>query len=266
MAKRDDRALPLIERLQSLLDDQDYLTALGAKDRKKILASAPDLARRLRELQRELDPVRWEELFDPTDPRAVAEVLANILEERDLVPLGDIRRFWGSGVYAIYYEGGHSAYRDCVAAGVPLYVGKADPADENAATVREQGDRLYRRLRDHRRSIAAVEEFSTTMRLTGGIEPLALAAFKCRYFVVTSAYAAAVEAALIHHYGPVWNDVCPGFGKHGDSHKTRVNTRSDWDTLHPGRTWATKPGNKKNPKSPRAIGAAVLKYAQRYRG
>lgn len=43
--------------------------------------------------------------------------------------------------------------------------------------------------------------------------------------------------------------VCYGFGKHGDSAGTRKNERSPWDTIHPGRPWATSEQNKPNKRS-----------------
>lgn len=52
---------------------------------------------------------------------------------------------------------------------------------------------------------------------------------------------AAVEAFMIQLFRPIWNKevrVCYGIGKHGDSHETRRNKRSPWDTMHPGRAWA----------------------------
>ena len=42
-------------------------------------------------------------------------------------------------------------------------------------------------------------------------------------------------------FRPIWNKemkILQGFGKHGDSVKTRANKRSPWDTLHAGRNWA----------------------------
>jgi hypothetical protein len=45
---------------------------------------------------------------------------------------------------------------------------------------------------------------------------------------------------LIEHHQPVWNKIIDGFGNH-DPGKGRYNQqRSAWDTLHPGRSWASK--------------------------
>lgn len=49
-----------------------------------------------------------------------------------------------------------------------------------------------------------------------------------------------VEAALIRHYQPLWNCIVDGFGNH-DPGRGRYNQEmSEWDLIHPGRTWATK--------------------------
>ena len=64
--------------------------------------------------------------------------------------------------------------------------------------------------------------------------------------MVRSAWQTTAEDYLIGRFQPVWNKqtgVCHGFGKHGDSPETRANKRSPWDTLHPGRQWATREGN-----------------------
>lgn len=49
-----------------------------------------------------------------------------------------------------------------------------------------------------------------------------------------------VEAALIRHYHPLWNTVVDGFGNH-DPGSGRYNQEiSEWDIVHPGRSWARK--------------------------
>jgi hypothetical protein len=68
-------------------------------------------------------------------------------------------------------------------------------------------------------------------------------------------------------FKPIWNKelkVVPGIGKHGDASETRANERSRWDTLHPGREWATHEGNKSNRLSVAEIKALVLKHFETY--
>ncbi|HZK66213.1 MAG TPA: DNA cytosine methyltransferase [Chloroflexota bacterium] len=64
----------------------------------------------------------------------------------------------------------------------------------------------------------------------------------------------------------VWNNetkICYGFGKHGDDPLTRSNTRSPWDTLHPGRKWASTEGNKPYHLSPEEIAASITEHLRK---
>jgi hypothetical protein len=93
----------------------------------------------------------------------------------------------------------------------------------------EQGDRLSRRLEDHRKNIGKA---TTT---------LAIGDFDYRALVVQSGWETPAEDYLIHLFRPIWNsetNILYGLGKHGDAAETRGNRRSPWDTLHPGRDWA----------------------------
>jgi hypothetical protein len=68
---------------------------------------------------------------------------------------------------------------------------------------------------------------------------------------------------LINGFHPIWNDevgICFGIGKHGDSADTRRNTRSPWDTLHPGRKWAWTPNNTPNPMTVVDIKHAIAQH------
>jgi len=143
--------------------------------------------------------------------------------------LDKVERFYGSGVYAIYYKGGFAPYQPISGSETPIYVGKEDPQVGNARTPIEQAEKLYGRLNDHRRNIGKA---TTT---------ISIADFEYRSLVVQSGWQGAAEDYLIHLFKPVWNNetgICYGLGKHGDSPSTRANLRSPWDTLHPGRDWA----------------------------
>ncbi|AXK41037.1 Eco29kI family restriction endonuclease [Erythrobacter aureus] len=108
-------------------------------------------------------------------------------------------------------------------------MGQAAPALSNARTPAEQGDKLSKRLNEHRKNIAKA---ATTIDLVD---------FEFRSLVVQSGWETAAEDYLIHLFRPIWNsetNILYGLGKHGDSATTRANKRSPWDTLHPGRAWA----------------------------
>lgn len=229
----------LLEVLETLLHalpkqsiDGDEFTSRSRRGlRDKIQQAVVGLER----LAADLDPVRIPSyILDPSDPQVVGKLIAETLLVQDRHSLGGIPRFYGSGIYALYYSGKFDAYRPASGTDTPLYVGKADPEAHNATTPYLQGLRVWSRLKDHRRSINAATN-------------LELADFDCRYLVVKSAWQGTAETYLIERFLPIWNNevrICYGFGKHGDAYTTRANTRSPWDTLHPGRTWATKEGNR----------------------
>jgi len=49
-----------------------------------------------------------------------------------------------------------------------------------------------------------------------------------------------VEAELIRRYQPPWNAVIDGFGNHDPGAGRYDQARSEWDVLHPGRTWVER--------------------------
>lgn len=198
--------------------------------RKKLDAELRALASRVDTFLRDLDPVRQPRfMLDPGNPAVVGRFIALAMISQPRASLEEVEAFYGSGVYALYYNGPFVAYAPISGSETPIYVGKADPQSDTAKLPIEQGDRLFGRLRDHRRSIRNVAE------------TLAIGDFEYRSLVVQSGWQGAAEDYLIHLFNPVWNnetDLCYGIGKHGDDPRTRSNLRSPWDTLHPGRDWA----------------------------
>jgi len=228
---------------------------ISARKRKVLREDAAELIENMRGLVIELDPVKQPPcVLDPADPHVVGTVIATTLLDQPRVPLDTSGRFYGSGVYAIYYNGDFPAYSAASQTETPLYVGKADPADHGAETVEAQGKRLSRRLRDHKRSL-------------GKAENLLIEDFECRFLVVKSAWQNTAETYLIERFHPIWNreiGICWGFGKHGDSSGTRKNTRSPWDTLHPGRPWAMTENTVPNELSPDQITELILEHYERH--
>jgi len=170
-------------------------------------------------------------------------------------PLARVEKFYGSGVYAIYYNGSFKAYRCISKKEHPIYVGKADPADPTSKTAMEQGDRLSNRLNDHRKNIAKAE---STLQLED---------FEYRALVVQTGYQTSAEDYLIHLFKPIWNnevDICYGFGKHGDDPGTRANLRSPWDTLHPGRDWAHRDPKMKDARPAERIIEDITRHLAKY--
>ena len=178
--------------------------------------------------------------FDPSDPKVVGRMVALALLAQVRVPLNTIEPTYGSGVYAIYYEGDHPLYQAISGTETPIYVGKADPASGDASTVREQGPRLTGRLLEHAGTIANAANYIETVT-PAGIHPIRLEDFTCRRLVCATNAQLVAEKHLIGMFWPLWNSetkACWGMSKHGDSAKTRSNKRSPWDVVHPGRLWA----------------------------
>ncbi len=177
--------------------------------------------------------------FDPSDPKVVGRMVSLALLAQPLVRLTDIRSSYGSGVYAIYYRGDHPLYASITRSETPIYVGKADPANDDASTTREQGARLTARLLEHAGTIATAANYAD--RLSDGLSPLRLEDFVSRRLVCATNAQLVAEKHLIRTFWPVWNaetKACWGMSKHGDAASTRANKRSPWDVVHPGRLWA----------------------------
>ncbi len=263
-------AAAVADALRALLDvlPEDMaaadISAINPPRRRQLRALIGETILRLEQAASGLDPVRLPGLiFDPANPEIVGKLIGDTMLEQPRGPLGSTPRFYGSGVYAIYYIGDFPAYQPICGSNTPIYVGKADPATLDARTPIEQGERLYGRLNnDHARSVRQAEKHA---RATD-VEPfIQLLDFECRYLVVRSAWQRTAEDYLIGRFKPIWNDevgICYGFGKHGDAPTTRANTRSPWDTLHPGRPWATREGNLPNPLSAEQIIERILKHYQ----
>lgn len=177
-----------------------------------------------------LDPIAQPtSVFDPSNPKVVGRFVALALVAQDRHRLSDIPKFYGSGIYAIYYTGDFPAYQAISDSETPIYVGKASPNASNARTPLEQGAKLCARLNEHGKNIAKAV---TTLNLSD---------FEFRSLVVQSGWETAAEDYLIHLFRPIWNsetDILYGLGKHGDAATTRANRRSPWDTFHTGRAWA----------------------------
>jgi hypothetical protein len=145
--------------------------------------------------------------------------------------------FMDAGVYAIYYKGDFELYAKLAQTNSadpipPIYIGKAVPPGWRTAraSVSEDFESLYNRLREHTRSIEQAQN-------------LRVDHFNCRFMILEndeSSLIGTVEAELIRRYRPLWNSIIDGFGNH-DPGSGRYNQRvSEWDTLHPGRSWAKK--------------------------
>jgi predicted DNA-binding transcriptional regulator AlpA len=217
------------------------IEALSPAKKKKLRQELAERVDVLRELEAELDTIKQPaHIFDPSNPSYMGRFAAVALLVQPRHQLAVVEKFYGSGVYAIYYKGSFRAYELISDTETPLYAGKSDPKDKNATSPTEQGDKLWSRINEHRKSIKSVSG-------QGGIN---LEDFEVRYLVTASGFEVNAESLLIEYFKPIWNKetkICFGIGKHGDDANTRKNKKSPWDTLHPGRKWALASEELKTP-------------------
>lgn len=252
--KLERLAAQLVELSESIAaEEPSQLPAPRAKRVRKTISEAYD---KLRKVVEDLDPIKHPGfVFDPSNPNVAGRIVGITMVAQPRKPLASVERFYGSGVYAIYYNGHFPAYSAISKREHPIYVGKADPADPASKTAMEQGDRLANRLNDHRKNIAKA---ATTLRLDD---------FEYRAIVVQTGWQTSAEDYLIHLFKPIWNSevgICYGFGKHGDDPTTRANLRSPWDTLHPGRDWAHRDPNMKDAKLRKNIVHEIAQHLAKY--
>ena len=239
----------ITENLARLIEEVDRPTLTSAR-RRALESQIKSMLSTLETFLNELDPIRQPtSVFDPSNPKIVGRFIALALVAQPKQPLSTVPRFYGSGVYAIYYRGSYDLYRDIAGSETPIYVGQAAPRLNNALTPTMQGDQLSKRLNEHRKNIVRANS-------TLDIED-----FEFRSLVIQSGWETSAEDYLIHLFNPIWNSetkILYGLGKHGDDAGTRANKRSPWDTLHPGRIWAA--ASLEDAKTPETIAAEVRSH------
>lgn len=149
-------------------------------------------------------------------------------------------RFTGSGVYAIYCTAKKGIYErygnrvNRMGYNVPIYVGKAVPKgwrqSRTAGVETDNGSALRSRLVHHSKTILAVDNLN-------------LEDFACRFMIFSGGSVdmiAAVEAALIAEYTPLWNAVIDGFGNNDPGGRRMGGIVPKWHILHKGVKWASR--------------------------
>jgi hypothetical protein len=238
---------------EAMLAHEKDLTPARAKLVRQTIA---DASANLSKLIEDLDPIRHPGfVFDPSNPEVAGRIVAIAMVAQPRKPLANEDSFYGSGVYALYYNGDYPAYAPISKREHPIYVGKADPATPSSKTAVEQGNRLARRLNDHRKNIARA---ASTLKVED---------FEYRALVVQTGWQIAAENYLIHLFRPIWNSevkIAYGLGKHGDDPGTRANLRSPWDTLHPGRDWASRDPKMQDARSAKRITDDIEAHLKKY--
>lgn len=185
--------------------------------------------------------------YNPLDKKNLGASVAEAMLEREVHPLGAVKKALGAGIYAIYYTGEFPAYVSLAERNrdgkftAPIYVGKAIPSGARKGGVgltTSVGHPLFKRLAEHAESIRCVDNLN--------IED-----FHCRYLVVDDIWIPLGESLLIARFAPVWNSIVDGFGNHTPGKGRFEGLRPRWDTLHPGRPWAEM--CKERPETPEQI-------------
>lgn len=172
--------------------------------------------------------------YNPLEKRRLAESIVRELLARPAEPLPLSVPFVGAGIYLIYYTGEHILYKPLVALNNtepthPIYVGQATGPGARKGGFAE-GTRqpaLFNRLSQHSGSLNQ----ATNLDIND---------FRCRYLVVDDIWIGLAESLLIERYRPLWNVVVDGFGNHDPGSGRHQGKRPNWDTLHPGRAWASR--------------------------
>jgi hypothetical protein len=169
--KLEQLAVQLKELSETLAKEEaSQVPASRAKRVRKTLNEAYD---KLRKVMDDLDPIKHPGfVFDPSNPSVAGRIVGITMIAQPRKPLANVERFYGSGVYAIYYNGDFPAYAAISKREHPIYVGKADPADAAlAATPAQHAARVKERvLRE------AAEKIRAESALNGAYHALRLEA------------------------------------------------------------------------------------------
>lgn len=175
-------------------------------------------------------------VYNSLDKISLALSIGNQLLSQSPMPLGDVGRINGAGIYVIYYTGRFSAYESIASANrderwqAPIYVGKAIPKGGRKGGLSMNasvGHALADRLGQHANSIQEAENIE-------------LMDFCARHLVVDDIWIPLGENMLIETFKPVWNRAIDGFGNKDPGRRRATQYRSPWDVLHPGRKFAEK--------------------------
>lgn len=191
--------------------------------------------------------------FNPLDKKNLGASVAEAMLEQKARPLGELKPFFGVGIYAIYYTGDFPEYAPLAERNregqfrAPIYVGKAVPkgARKGGGVGELRSRALFDRLKEHAESVEAA--------LNLNVED-----FYCRFLVVDDIWIPLGESLLIAKFSPVWNALIDGFGNHDPGSGRYNGLRPRWDVLHPGWHWAEKCAQRKETQT--EIGRDVENY------
>jgi hypothetical protein len=201
------------------------------------------------------------DIYNPLAKLNLGKSVAEALLDGPAYPLYDLPRFSGAGIYVIYYQGAFKPYAHMAEANGhdlrwPIYIGKAVPRGGRRGAelfTTETGEPLFKRMREHAKSILEVEQADGNLRLQD---------FQARFLIVDDVWIPLGESLLISRFRPVWNGYLDGFGNHQPGSGRISGLRPLWDTFHPGRRWAGD--YPERPETPREITAEVERYLREH--
>lgn len=171
----------------------------------------------------------------------------------------DAERFRGAGVYGLYYYGNNDLYGHCrngqAIEEYPIYLGKAVPPGSRRGVDADTSSScfaLWKRINEHFRSIESAINLHPND-------------FKFKAMVMhhpETDLISAVESYLIRIYCPLWNAVVDGFGNHTPGAGRFDQAKSDWDVIHPGRSFAERCRGVHN--SEESIRQKILQWRRAY--
>ncbi len=169
---------------------------------------------------------------------------------------GQVNRFPGAGIYALYYSGNFAPYLPIARLNrqgkfdAPIYVGRAVPKESRkGATVESErpSTALYDRLRIHAEGLRAAENIEA-------------GDFRFRYLVVDDVWIPLGETYMINRFRPLWNYVVTGFGIKTPGQGRKGQVASLWDTFHPGRSFVKGLELPANPRTTQDIARDVAQF------
>src|SRR5690349_11223732 len=120
-----------VQRLKALLEQLPDDRSIATLSPTRLKQLRNELERIIGDIQgfvRKLDPIQPPGfIFDPSDPKVIGQLIAHTMLLQPRIPLATVGRFYGSGVYALYYRGDFATYAPISGTKHPIYVGKADP-------------------------------------------------------------------------------------------------------------------------------------------
>src|SRR5690349_5189226 len=125
MSKKQNDSTEIVASLQEslgLLIEKSDKKSLTPRARRALEEQIRIIIDQLAQFLNDLDPVRQPTaIFDPSNPKVIGRFVSLALVAQGRTPLAEVERFYGSGVYAIYYKGPFQLYAPISGTETPIY-------------------------------------------------------------------------------------------------------------------------------------------------